>query len=50
MALLFADVVNKYNAEKQAKISDNELSNKVADFAHFLCSCWKDVRTNFLLI
>ena len=32
MALLFADVVNKYNAEKQAKISDNELSNKVADF------------------
>ena len=32
MALLFADVVNKYNDKKQAKISDNELSNKVADF------------------
>jgi hypothetical protein len=32
MALLFADVVNKYNAEKNNNISDNELSNKVADF------------------
>jgi len=32
MALLFADVVNKYNAEKKAKVSDNELTNKVASF------------------
>ena len=35
MALLFADVVAKYNAEKinqNNKVSDVELSNKVADF------------------
>lgn len=29
MALLFSDVVNKYNMQK---INDNDLSNKVADF------------------
>lgn len=29
MALLFSDVVNKYNMQKN---NDNELSNKVADF------------------
>ena len=34
MALLFADVVAKYNAEKNYSnnVSDNELTNKVADF------------------
>lgn len=32
MALLFADVVEKYNAEKRMDLSDNELSNKVVDF------------------
>ena len=34
MALLFADVVAQYNAEKINKnnVSDNELTNKVADF------------------
>ena len=37
MALLFADVVDRYNAEKRSKVSDaelsdNELSNRVADF------------------
>ena len=32
MALLFADVVARYNAEKTKDNSVNELSNKVADF------------------
>ena len=39
MALLFADVVEKYNAEKRMNISDNELSNKVADFLDGVDDC-----------
>lgn len=32
MSLLFSDVVKEYNKNRDSKISDNELSNKVADF------------------
>ena len=32
MELLFADVVKRYNAEKNNKVSDNDLTNRVADF------------------
>ena len=32
MALLFADAVAKYNAAQISDVSDNELSNNVADF------------------
>ena len=39
MALLFADVVEKYNAEKRTDISDNELTNKVADFLDGIDDC-----------
>jgi len=32
MSLLFSDVVKEYNKNRDSKISDNELSNKVVDF------------------
>ena len=32
MSLLFSDVVKQYNKNRDTQISDNELSNKVADF------------------